>query len=1053
MRIESLLTADTARRSCNWLLRTVAFCLATATWMGSPCWAGDAAQDAATGSGPVPIVVSARAAPAERIAAEELADYLSKLYPAERFAITTDEPRNDRAIRLGTPKSAPQLVGHLGGKDLAGAESYVVTSATIDGRATGVICGADPAGVIYGVCGLLEELGCGFYLSFETLPEPRNGKLDFRQWDLADRPLVPARFVLNWHNFLSGCSTWNLQHWNLWTARLQKMGYNAVMVHAYGNNPMAGFRFQGTHKPVGYLSSTRVGRDWSTNHVNDVRRLFGGHVFDGPVFGADASIEGTDRQRTEAAQRLMHDVFAHAERRGVNVYFALDVDTASANPQELISMLPERARFAIQPRAFARAVQAGDKVWLPNPDVPEGYRYYKAQLAALLKAYPQLDVLVLWFRTQNTPWMGLKTAEMPPDWQRQYQAAVEKSPQVGRMWRSPGLFGIGKIAQAARQALKELGREDVELGMGSWVFAFLPASDRFAPPGVGLFPLDYEVLVDRSKLGTAERRAEIAAVGKNRPVWPIVWAHHDDGQYIGPPYRPPADFHQKLTDAAAAGYGVIHWLNRPLDLYFKSLSRQVFSRSRNEPLKATCRRMAGRIFGPDHADRLGEYLYRWITEAPKIGRETRDTFIDHELPDPQQVAAAAGQRMALLESIDAASVSPAVKARLGYFRGLERYLLDVHRCESLYRRALAQLKAGDAAAARQTIAQARPEEVIRRFARFNQLIGTTRGDEGLVVSMNTRWLTHYVRLRQRLGTEPIRYNFAPTSHDPLAQLPGKFTFHFGPDRSIWQSYGRRETGAEHWALAEEVQVASAAGVSGAHAEICRSGIQSEKPITIRVQPIMRDVVDGRWPGGSLPAGDYRLCLLMLDPAAAGEHVFDVKVTVRNGHVKGTVAGPDRQVTDRIDLPDRAGGRNRPCKLDYALTLDTPGEVTVTLQPIRGTARISGLVLEPVSARKREKVSGTGKRCQEPFCDLKPGKTPRFTKPYTKPASQIPLEPCAKTALDTLIPYGSDPGEHSKVASQVCMERPWLANRRPASEPRDWYARSWMTLLAADFSAV
>jgi hypothetical protein len=59
-----------------------------------------------------------------------------------------------------------------------------------------------------------------------------------------DTPLVNDRLVFNWHNFLSGCSAWNLADWNRWTDDSHKLGYNAIMVHAYGNNPMAGFSFQ-----------------------------------------------------------------------------------------------------------------------------------------------------------------------------------------------------------------------------------------------------------------------------------------------------------------------------------------------------------------------------------------------------------------------------------------------------------------------------------------------------------------------------------------------------------------------------------------------------------------------------------------------------------------------------------------------------------------------------------------------------------------------------------------------------------------------------------------
>ena len=104
------------------------------------------------------------------------------------------------------------------------------------------------------------------------------------------------------------------------------------------------------------------------------------------------------------------------------------------------------------------------------------------------------------------------------------------------------------------------------------------------------------------------------------------------------------------------------------------------------------------------------------------------------------------------------------------------------------------------------MAAARPGEVIERFARFSQLGGITRGEQGLVVTMNTRWLNHYVRLGQQLGTEPVRFNFAPTSHDPLAQSAGRFTFHFGPGRELWQCFGAKETRADVFTLPADAEV-------------------------------------------------------------------------------------------------------------------------------------------------------------------------------------------------------------------------------------------------------
>ena len=230
-----------------------------------------------------------------KTAASELAEYLRRLYPGDQFPLAEQLPPDRDAILLGTV--ADPLVRRLAAPaTLTDSESFAVSVAADGTRRIGVIAGADARGAAYGAYRLLEKLGCGFFLSTDTLPPPRPDAFSFDGWSLADKPLVRERIVFDWHNFLSGCSTWNLRDWQRWTEQSQKMGYNAVMVHAYGNNPMVSFTFNGKTKPVGYLSTTASGRDWSTMHTNDVRRLWGGFVFDAPVFGADAALV-PDEQR------------------------------------------------------------------------------------------------------------------------------------------------------------------------------------------------------------------------------------------------------------------------------------------------------------------------------------------------------------------------------------------------------------------------------------------------------------------------------------------------------------------------------------------------------------------------------------------------------------------------------------------------------------------------------------------------------------------------------------------------------------------------------------
>lgn len=866
----------------------------------------------------VPVVLPETAAESWRLAAEELSQGLMTLYPKNQFPLST---------KPGAASSWIQVEQVSGMKP----EAFAVSHSTNDGRPLGTIRAADARGFAFGVHRLLERLGAGFYLSFEAWPAAR-GEFGFDAWDIESRPLSGDRIVFNWHNFLSGCSTWDEPQWTDWIRRSRAMGFNGVMVHAYGNNPMAGFEFQGVAKPVGYLSSTRIGRDWSVNHVNDVRRLPGGDVFDSPVFGSCAAVGGTDQERTAAAGRLMTAVFEQARRREMNVFFAVDIDTPTANPQELVLRLPPPARF-----------QTGEQ-WLPRPDTPEGYALVEAQVASLLKAYPQINVLVPWHRVGGTPWMEFPVKAMPSDWQQEYDAFCQGHPGTEKLWHSHHLFAQAKIVRAMRQALDRLGRKDVRLAFGSWFFTFLPAADRFLAPEVMLIALDYGVLSGNSELESASGRAAVAEVAGRRPVLPVAWAHHDDGNYLGRPYTPYANFHDRLTEMGCgqSGFGIIHWTTRPLDLYFKSLINQVWADRRNQPLGITCRQMATDLIGPDQAGPLAAYLHDWITTMPMVGRETSDRFIDRPLKLSSDLEQSFLRRWALLEAVDSAKLSNAQRDRVAYFRGLERYVKDVIETQGQWDAAKAALAQNRLDDARRAILTCQPEEIIRRFAAFSRLGGISRGEQGLVESMSTRWLPHFLRMRQALGIQPARINYAATSHDLLAQARGTFTFCFDRQGNVWETQGTAETGCQVFSLSENIAVAGGGDLSEAVREICRAGITADKPIDLTIRPIMA-IGNRAKPSRDMlfSPGDHRLELYFIEPEAdrAGQRVFDV--TVKPSSVK--TEPPAR----RVDIFGQALGRHRVLVLSWPVPLESPDTIRVRLTPVAGQPLICAVQVQPI----------------------------------------------------------------------------------------------------------
>ena len=413
---------------------------------------------------PGAIVLGSSAGLHERLAASELASYLGRMYRGQRFDVRTADQDilseihgASHVILMGTPETFPALATRLGPAELDRPGGFVVRIDAADSNLA-LIAGADGRAVLHGVYGLLERLGCGFYLSYEVVPT-LDGPFDYNGWDLADAPLTGDRIVFDWHNFVSGCSGWNLEDWRQWVRHSARMRFTDVMVHAYNNNPMVTFVHNGVERPVGYLATSAKGRDWSTTHLNDVRRIPGAEgLYDGPVFGSDAALV-PDGQRVAAAKDLIGKVSEEAVGMGLRVDFAIDVDTG--DDPAMLGTLPESAKFTVE----------GSQT-LVNPDTPEGYAYYRDRVLQLMETYPQIGRVVVWSRwMQSTPWTRLKPEDFP-----------------GNAWR-----------EAFRRALDEADMRDVELAIGTWEFDHLRAADAFMPEGVMLMALDYSRIFDTDK--------------------------------------------------------------------------------------------------------------------------------------------------------------------------------------------------------------------------------------------------------------------------------------------------------------------------------------------------------------------------------------------------------------------------------------------------------------------------------------------------------------------------------------------------------------------------
>ena len=177
-----------------------------------------------------------------------------------------------------------------------------------------------------------------------------------------------------------------------------------------------------------------------------------------------------------------------------------------------------------------------------------------------------------------------------------------------------------------------------------------------------------------------------------------------------------------------------------------------------------------------------------------------------------------------------------------------------------------------------------------------------------------------------MGLDPIRYNFAPTEHEALAQGAGQNTFYFDVQGKLWKAQGQPETQCPTFRL-----FSAPAADQEVLREICQTGLRSSSTLALRLKTIADQYL--------LP-GVYNLQLLFVCPSseAEGDSVLDLTLSESEGALDHT---------ERIDVVQRAGGKDRALQISLPVNVRS-GSLTFRLEPIKGSVYLCGTVIEPAA---------------------------------------------------------------------------------------------------------
>jgi hypothetical protein len=837
-------------------------------------------------------------------AADELNKYLGQMYSGVKFE--TCGANSKAVIQLLLTEQARDLV-------IQALPTQKECFKIIQNEGKLLIISPDERGLLNATYALLEKLGCGFYISGEAIPKTKKWT-GLNGWETEDRPLTNQRIVFNWHNFLSGCSSWDFEDWKHYIDQSSKMKFNGLMTHFYANDPTFIFSHNGVEKTAGFMPNTQKGRQYGTQQVNDVRRLPGGYVFEDAVFGSKSS-KVADENRVAEARKLMQNVHEYASSKYMDIWFGLDIDAELANPQEIMATLPESAKIKVLQKSDKYFGTPDSVFYLPIPDSPDGFSYYKSMITQLFQQFPETDNIVLWTRTSGSPFLTLKYDSFPENWKSEFNRIAASNNKIDKNNIDiTGRFATAKIYTTVRKILDESNRKEIKLWAGSWRTTWLEQANWFYPREVGFIPLDYHV----DYFNVDEKYEILKEISKNREIIPVVWAHHDDGAFIGSPYVPYENLQTKVESVGNPGIGVIHWTTKPLDIYFKNTEQQFWASTANASLKSTSDFMAERWVDEAEKKTFSQYLEYWVKEGPKFGRETRTWFIDHQISadDYRNTIQGCETRLEMLLKMDVQN-----NPQIQYFKGLEEFCIDFYATQFNYQEALNACKSGNYKKAQNLISACYPEKVIEKYAEISKLNGITKGEKGVIIEMNLSWVPLINSLRQTLRVHADYLNFGTVNFPDLGVGLLNTNFIIDSENRLWRTLGEEETRGE----IVQVKTDNLKSYHNYRNEIINEGIFLDELFDIDLKPFAVDISPGalKNPEFYIP-GNYKVNLILsamekcsiavqIEGKEGLEMLFDGEITLEQNDVVTKTFPVQLHSTDGIKI--RVKNLNGSCFLN------------------------------------------------------------------------------------------------------------------------------------------
>ena len=485
----------------------------------------------------------------EQLAAQEIRKYVyqrtGELLPVKEWE--ENGPIEGDAIIVGNHSSA--LIQSMGYElPVMGGDDFILKTLDAPGGKRLLVCGGSKTGTLYAAYHLAEQIGIGFYLEGDVVPDQQVSFV-FPELDILQSPLFSRRGIQPFHDFPEGPDWWDKEDYKAVFAQLPKLKMNFFGLHTYpegsvGPEPLTWIGLSGDINPDGTVKTAYHSRHFTTQSGTWGYRPLktsdythgAGKLYDRDDFGVEYMRNRTPWPDPEDEAQLFNDVGAFLN----DIFtFASKIGIQTCIGTEIPLVLPEQFIVQLQEKGL-------------DPESPEvRQKIYEGIFTRIAKSHP-LDFY--WFWTpEDWTWSGNKKEDLDLTI-RDFNAAIEAMKVV-----NPGF----------------------RLATCGWVLG--PMNDR------ALFdnylPKDIAFSCINRQLGWEPVDPAFLRISE-REKWAIPWMEDDPALII--PQFWVGRMRRDAADAYAYGcngYFGIHWRTRVLSMNVSSLAKAAWNQPWNPEFK------------------------------------------------------------------------------------------------------------------------------------------------------------------------------------------------------------------------------------------------------------------------------------------------------------------------------------------------------------------------------------------------------------------------------------------------------------------------------------